>query len=179
MSAVAWPGFLGSGEGVGNTRGSLPHPALVDALSVQQVSAFATMFRRRRACGTELGRTGGRPMAERILLAYALVGHHGDLTGKELPMVADRPDFGRVRRAESSEPRSSATRRFRERLPIGSNGDSPVLRRQARSCSRSAIASTIPRGCRLRARREPRPRLPRVPERLLPAGSAYSVRRIP
>ena len=45
------PPFERPGEAVSNTQGSLLHPALVNAPSVQPVSALTARFRGRRSCG--------------------------------------------------------------------------------------------------------------------------------
>jgi hypothetical protein len=52
--------FLGADGAVSNTQGSLLHPALVDAPSVQPVSVLTARFRGRRSCGIWFGGLGGQ-----------------------------------------------------------------------------------------------------------------------
>ena len=54
-------------------RGGLYPLPLVDAASVQGVSAFTTRLRGRRTCGTKLGRLRGQAHADRIFLMVSQV----------------------------------------------------------------------------------------------------------
>ena len=52
--------FVGADGAVSATRGSLLHPALVDAPLVQPVSVLTARFRGRRSCGIGFGGLGGQ-----------------------------------------------------------------------------------------------------------------------